>query len=145
MRVFCLYLSAALLGLVVPAQAQLAPRGAARPDLGRLDAYIEKARADWPGPGAGGGARDTLFAIAANTKAFTVAALAILVDEHKLEWHDRVAEILPYFQLYDPWVTRDIRVEDLLCHRVGLRTFSGDLLWYGTSYSREEILRRGRP
>jgi len=168
MRVFCLYLSAALLGLVLPAPAQLAPRAAVRPDLGRLDAYIEKARANWQVPGLavaivkdgktvfargygvkqlGGRERvdtDTVFAIASNTKAFTAAAVAILVDEHKLEWHDRVAEILPYFQLYDPWVTRDIRVEDLLCHRVGLRTFSGDLLWYGTSYSREEILRRAR-
>jgi CubicO group peptidase (beta-lactamase class C family) len=163
-----LFLSAALLGLVVPAQTQVTPRAAASPNLARLDAYIEKARAEWDVPGLavaivkegrvvlakgygvkqkGGRERvdgETLFAIASNTKAFTVAALAILVDERRLEWQERVQEILPYFQLYDPWVSRDMRVEDLLCHRAGLKTFSGDLLWYGTSYSREEILRRAR-
>jgi len=161
-----LYLSALLAGLVL--EAQTAPRAVSKPDLGRIDGYIEKARAEWQVPGLavaivkdgrvvlargygvkqlGGRERvdtDTLFAIASNTKAFTVAALAILVDEHRLDWRERVADILPYFQLYDPWVTHEMRVEDLLCHRAGLKTFSGDLLWYGTPYSREEILRRAR-
>jgi CubicO group peptidase (beta-lactamase class C family) len=86
----------------------------------------------------------TLFAIASNTKAFTAAALAILVDGGKLDWDDRVVEHLPYFQLYDPWVTQEMRVRDLLSHRSGLGTFSGDLLWYGTSYSRTEVIRRAR-
>jgi CubicO group peptidase (beta-lactamase class C family) len=35
-------------------------------------------------------------------------------------------------------------VEDLLCHRSGLITFDGDLLWYGTNYTREEIIERIR-
>lgn len=86
----------------------------------------------------------TLFAIASNTKAFTAAALAILVDEGEIGWDDRVVEYLPYFQLYDPWVTQEMRIRDLLSHRSGLGTFSGDLLWYGTSYSREEVVRRAR-
>ncbi len=86
----------------------------------------------------------TMFAIASNTKAFTAAALAILVDEGKISWDDRVVEFLPYFQLYDPWVTQEMRVRDLLSHRSGLGTFSGDLLWYGTSYSSEEVVRRAR-
>jgi CubicO group peptidase (beta-lactamase class C family) len=86
----------------------------------------------------------TLFAIASNTKAFTSAAVAILVDERKVKWDDRVVTHLPYFQLYDPYVTADARVRDLMAHRSGLGTFSGDLLWYGTPYSREDVVRRAR-
>ena len=77
----------------------------------------------------------TLYAVASNTKAFTSAALAQLVDEGKLDWDDRVQEHLPWFELYNPYVTSELRVRDLLCHRSGLATFSGDLLWYGTQWS----------
>ncbi|MEM8733584.1 MAG: serine hydrolase [Planctomycetota bacterium] len=84
---------------------------------------------------------DTLFAIASNTKAFTAAALAILVDEGKLAWDDRVDGYLPWLRLKDP-MTRDLRVRDLLCHRSGLGTFSGDLVWWGTKYSPREVLER---
>ncbi len=86
----------------------------------------------------------TLFAIASNTKAFTAAALARLVDEQRIGWDGRVTEYLPYLQLYSPYVTAELRVRDVLSHRSGLGTYSGDLLWYGTSYSREEVLRRAR-
>jgi CubicO group peptidase (beta-lactamase class C family) len=86
----------------------------------------------------------TLFAIASNTKAFTAAALARLVDEGRIDWDDHVVEYLPYFQLYSPYVTQEMRVRDLLCHRSGLGTFSGDLLWYGTSYGPDEVVRRAR-
>ncbi|MET0645348.1 MAG: serine hydrolase [Pyrinomonadaceae bacterium] len=88
--------------------------------------------------------KDTLFAVASNTKAFTSAALATLVDEGKLKWDDPVTKYLPWFQLYDPYVTREMTVRDLLSHRSGLATFGGDLLWYETVYSREEIIRRVR-
>jgi len=140
----------------------------AQPDLDRLDAYIAKAREDWQVPGLaiaivkddrvlfakGYGVcemgkpdkvdENTLFAIASNTKAFTAAALAVLVDEQKLSWDDRVQKWLPYFELYDPYVSHDFRLRDLLCHRSGIRTFGGDLIWYGTPYSREEVVRRAR-
>lgn len=86
----------------------------------------------------------TLFAIASNTKAFTAASLAILVDEGTLSWDDRVQRFLPEFQLYDPYVSADMRIEDLLSHRSGLGTFSGDLIWYGTPYTREEVVGRAR-
>lgn len=85
---------------------------------------------------------NTVFAIASNSKAFTTAALAILVDENKLNWDDKVSEYLPDFQMYDPWVTSELTVRDLVTHRVGLDTFSGDLLWYETRYSPNEILKR---
>jgi CubicO group peptidase (beta-lactamase class C family) len=157
------FLIPALVGLALGAPAQ-----SSSPDFAKLDAYIEKARAEWEVPGLavavvkdgrvafakGYGVKekghservdaDTLFAIASNTKAFTSAALGVLVDEKKLKWDDRVSDILPYFQLYDPWVSHEMRVDDLLCHRSGLKTFSGDLLWYGTPYTREEVIRRAR-
>lgn len=138
------------------------------PQIVELDKYIAKARRQWQVPGLavaivkdgrvvlckgygvreqGGSApvdRRTLFAIASNSKAFTAAALAILVDEGKLRWDDRVRQHLPWFELYDPRVSDDLRVRDLLCHRSGLGTFSGDLLWYGTDYSPREILERAR-
>jgi CubicO group peptidase (beta-lactamase class C family) len=63
---------------------------------------------------------DTLFAVASNTKAFTCAALSILVEEGKLAWDDPVTKHLPEFQMYDPWVTREVTVRDLVTHRAGL-------------------------
>ena len=86
----------------------------------------------------------TLFAIASNTKAFTAAALAMLVDEGKLTWEDRVKDYLPYFELYDPYVSNAMTIRDLLCHRSGLATFSGDLIWYGSNHSREEVIKRAK-
>ena len=74
------------------------------------------------------------FAIASNSKAFTAASLAILVDEKKMSWDDKVTKYLPDFQIYDPWVTNELTIRDIVSHRVGLDTFSGDLLWYTTTY-----------
>lgn len=87
---------------------------------------------------------NTLFQIASNTKAFTAAALAILVDEGKLKWDDRVTEFIPWFQLSDPYVTGAFTVRDMLTHRSGLGLGAGDLLWMGSNYSREEVVRRIR-
>lgn len=85
---------------------------------------------------------NTVFGIASNTKAFTTASLATLVDEGKIDWDDKVVKYLPYFEMYDPYVTNDMTIRDLLCHRSGFKTFSGDLLWHSTVYSREDIIRR---
>ncbi len=87
---------------------------------------------------------NTVFAIASNSKAFTTASLAILVDEKKLAWDDKVSKYLPDFKLYDPWVTSELTIRDLVTHRVGLDTFSGDLLWYKTNFTPHEILARVR-
>jgi CubicO group peptidase (beta-lactamase class C family) len=82
---------------------------------------------------AGSGERvtpDTLFKIASNSKAMTASVLARLVDEGKLRWDDPVTRYLPDFRMYDPWVTREIQVRDLLIHNSGLREGAGDLmLW----------------
>ncbi len=88
--------------------------------------------------------KNTIFGIASCSKAFTAACIAILVDEGKLDWDDHVSDILPHIQLFDPYITRQLTVEDLLCHRSGYETFDGDLLWYGTDYSREEVVSRFR-
>ena len=136
--------------------------------LKEIDAYAEKTRADWNVPGMaigivkdnkvifakGYGVREigkpekvdenTLFAIASNSKAFTTASLAILIDEGKIKWDDKVSKYLTDFELYDPYVTSEITIRDLVSHRSGLGTFSGDLLWYETDYPTDEILRRVR-
>ena len=88
---------------------------------------------------------DTLFMTGSTGKAMTVAALATLVDAGKLGWDDHVVDRLPGFQMYDPWVTREMTVRDLLVHRSGLGLGAGDLLFvpHG-SLSRAEIVRRLR-
>src|SRR5437870_3192588 len=86
----------------------------------------------------------TLFQIGSNTKAFTTAALAILADEGKLSWDDPVTRLLPGFQLYDPYVTREFTIRDLVTHRSGLGLGAGDLLWFHSNYSRAEIAYRTR-
>ncbi|WP_199753488.1 serine hydrolase [Luteimonas cucumeris] len=87
----------------------------------------------------------TLFAIASNTKAFTAASLSILADDGKLKLDDRVIDHLPWFQMSDPYVTREMRIRDLLVHRSGLSLGAGDLLfWPATTYSTREIVERLR-
>lgn len=131
-----------------------------------FDDYVNKSIKDWEVPGVaiavvkddkiifakGYGVRElgktdavtpnTMFAIGSSSKAFTSAALAMLVDEGKVKWNDPVSKYLPSFQLFDPYVTREMMVRDLLSHRIGLER--GDRLWYATDYSRDEVLRRIR-
>ena len=88
---------------------------------------------------------DTRFGIASNSKAFTTAALAILVDEGKLAWDDLVSTHLPAFAMYDPYVSKEITVRDLVTHRAGLGLGGGDLLWWPpTTYTRDDIVGRIR-
>ena len=134
--------------------------------LDTLDQYIEKQIAYYKAPGLaiaivkdgeikyskGFGTRtinknepvdeNTLFAIGSITKSFTPIALAILVDEGKINWDDKVIEYLPYFQLYAPYVTNSFTIRDLLTHRSGLKSVSGGTLWYHSDLSREDIIKR---
>ncbi len=71
---------------------------------------------------------NTLFGIASNSKAFTSAALAILIDEKKLKWDDKVIDYIPEFRLYNPWVTEEFTIRDLLTHRSGMGLGAGDLM-----------------
>lgn len=87
----------------------------------------------------------TLFGIGSNTKAFTTASLGILVDEGKLSWDDRVVDRLPGFQMYDPYVTHEMTIRDLLTHRSGLGLGAGDLLFFPPStYTRADIIAKLR-
>ena len=72
----------------------------------------------------------TLFAIGSTTKAFTTALLAMLVDEGKLTWDTKVADVLPGFKMYDPYVSSEMTVRDLVVHRSGLGPGAGDLLFF---------------
>ncbi len=134
--------------------------------LKEIDDYANTVANTWKGPGMaiavvkddkvvlakGYGSRElgknqpvnenTLFAIASNSKAFTTASIAILVDEKKMSWDDKVTKYLPDFRVYDPWVTNELTIRDLVTHRVGLDTFSGDLLWYEADFTPDEILAR---
>lgn len=136
------------------------------PDLGAFDRYAARAARDWRVPGLaiaivkndsvvfakGYGVLDvgkpaavtehTRFAIGSTTKAMTSAALGMLVDEGKLRWDDRVIDHLPDFRLYDPYVTRELTVRDLLTHRSGLP--GTDLLWLRADLPQAEMIRRLR-
>jgi len=77
---------------------------------------------------------NTLFGIASNSKAFTTAALGILIDEKKLSWDDKVINYIPEFVLYSPYVTEEFTIRDLLTHRSGLGLGAGDLMiWPGSN------------
>jgi len=86
---------------------------------------------------------NTLFAIASNSKAFTTAALAILVDEGKLKWQDKVVDHIPEFKMYDPYVTANFNIQDLLTHRSGLGLGAGDLMFFpdGSDFSVKDVLK----
>jgi CubicO group peptidase (beta-lactamase class C family) len=88
---------------------------------------------------------DTIFPTGSTGKAFTVADLAVLVDTGKIGWDDRVTDRLPGFEMYDPWVTREITIRDLLVHRSGLGLGEGDLMFVPRSnLTRAEAVRRLR-
>lgn len=88
----------------------------------------------------------TLFGIASNSKAFTSAALGMLIDEGKLKWTDRVTDYIPGFKLYNPYVTQNFTIADLLCHRSGLGLGAGDLMMWpdGTSFTKNDIIHNLR-
>ncbi len=155
-------LALACAAMPVMASAQQAP------DLAGFDKYVAKAARDWKVPGMavaivqgdslvfakGYGVLEngkpapanehTRFAIGSTTKAMTVASLAMLVDEGKLKWDDRVIDYFPDFQLYDAYATRELTVRDLLTHRTGLP--STDLLWAfpENDYTPAEMMHRLR-
>ncbi len=158
-RSFLLVLAAFATATQVAAQK----RPAARDPLAGFDAYVTAAMKQWKVPGLaiaavrndsvimlkGYGVRtigdpspvdaQTMFAIGSASKAFTGATLEMLSDEGKLNFDNRVTDYLPWFEMYDPWVTREIRVRDLLLHRSGMSR--GDNIWYATTNSREDVIR----
>ena len=88
----------------------------------------------------------TLVGIASNSKGFTCTALAILADEGKLNWDDKVSKYIPEFQMYDPYVSQNVTVKDLVMHRAGLGLGQGDLMFFpeGGSMSVNDIVHNVR-
>jgi len=76
---------------------------------------------------------NTLFGVASNSKAFTVAALGMLIDEGKISWDDKVTDYIPEFKMYSPYVTDAFTIRDLLTHRSGLGLGAGDLMFWPDS------------
>lgn len=89
---------------------------------------------------------NTLFGIASNSKAFTTAALGMLVDEGKLKWDSKVTDFIPEFKLYNPYVTDEFTIKDLLTHRSGLGLGAGDLMIWpdSTDFTKQDIIRNLR-
>jgi CubicO group peptidase (beta-lactamase class C family) len=141
-------------------------QGNAQADLAEIENYIEKAQKEWAIPGMsvaivkdgkvfsnrgygtlkeGGKERvdeKTLFAIASNTKAFISSAIGVLQGEGKMNLNDKVQLYLPDFQLYDSYASHEATIADLLSHRLGLGTFSGDVIWYKSNFSAGEVINK---
>ncbi|MGE0567323.1 MAG: serine hydrolase [Bacteroidia bacterium] len=85
---------------------------------------------------------NTFFGVASNSKAFTTAALAMLVDEGKLNWDDKVRKYIPNFKLSTPYITEEFTVRDLVCHRSGLGLGAGDLMMWPDSnkFTKNDII-----
>ncbi|MBZ9728389.1 serine hydrolase [Salegentibacter sp. JZCK2] len=157
-----------LLGIIVlftlqplQTQAQTAP---VHFDVIEFDVYVQQAIKDWDVPGLsiavvkndsvvflkGYGEREvgkpgavdenTLFSAGSTTKAFTAAAIGMLVDEDKLKWDDPVIKHVPTFRLADPYLTANITVRDLLTHRAGLP--NTDFFWFDPETSAREMFDR---
>lgn len=133
-------------------------------DPGKVDVAVEEAMRAWGVPGLavgivwddrvvylkGFGVREvgkpepvtpeTVFPIASCTKAFTSAALAVLVDDGRLSWDDPVRKHVPYFRLADPLADSQVTLRDLVSHRTGIG--GNDLLWYRSPWDRREVIRR---
>jgi CubicO group peptidase (beta-lactamase class C family) len=156
-----------LIGIIIVtsvAQAQKIDRSKFIPDS--LDNYINRALTNWRIPGAavcvvkdgkvvmmkGYGIKElglnnkvdenTLFMIGSNTKAFTATALAMLQTQGKLSLDDKVTKYIPEFKLDNKFAGEEAIVRDLLCHRIGFRTFQGDFTFYNTDLTREQVIQK---
>ena len=149
-----------------PAHAQSANRAVDGGFDAGFDGYVAQAMRDWKVPGMaiavirndsillikGYGTRTmgktepvdahTMFAIGSSSKAFTSTLVAMMVDAGKMRWDDQATRYLPNLEMYDPYVSKELTLRDLLTHRSGLAR--GDLMWYAGAYDRDEILRRVR-
>ena len=150
---FCFFLTKA------SAQEQIIPPG--------LDGYIEKVMQAFQVPGLSVGIvkdgkiilakgygvkklgdpspvdANTLFSIASNSKAFTATAMAMLVDDGKLKWEDKVVKYLPWFKMSDEYVTTHLTLRDLFVHHSGLSAYANDVLLFPPStFTRKELLSK---
>jgi CubicO group peptidase (beta-lactamase class C family) len=135
-----------------------------KPALDGFDDFMAQVLKDWKVPGVavgvvqngkmillqGYGYRDvekqlpvtpnTLFAVGSITKSFTVTLLGMEMDEGKVDWDKPVRNYLPDFRMYDPVLSEQMLVRDLITHRSGLPRH--DMVWYSSDFTREDLLRR---
>ena len=169
-RAAALRLGLALVVLPIFSRAQVAPLVTAPLDVAAVDAAVARTLKGFDVPGMavavvkdgkvvmakGYGVSslktkapmdaNTLVGIASNTKAFTAAALGLLVDEGKLRWDDKVTDYIPEFKMYDPYVTAEFTVRDLLTHRSGLGLGAGDLMMFpdSTDFTVKDVIHNLR-
>lgn len=153
-------LCAALMLCVVAAAQKPVPKKT----INEFDAYVAKVMKEWEVPGLaivvvkdgkvllrkGYGVRElgkpgivdtqTLFSCASTTKAMTALVLGMLVDEGKMNWDDPVNKYVPELRLYEPYVTRELRVRDLLLHNTGLS--STDYFWGAADFTWQEMIQK---
>ena len=86
---------------------------------------------------------DTVFQLASLSKPIGSTLVAELVGERKISWDSKISDLDPDFEMYDPWVTREITLRDFYSHRSGLPEHAGDLL-EDLGFTRKEILYRLR-
>jgi len=135
---------------------------------GNFEEWIENSRKDWKIPGLAVGVvkdgkvvyaegfgekklkskekvdANTVFSIASVSKNITAAALAVLVDQGKIDWDDKITKHIPWFALKDPWATQELTIRDALTHRSGLGRILGNRLQFMTEKSRDEVLYQMR-
>lgn len=133
-----------------------------------LETYIERGMKEWNIPGLsiaivkdgktvfmkGFGVKETgkpgpvdentLFIIASNSKLFTGTSVAKLDYEKKLSLDDKVTKYIPWFRLYDSTSTKMVTVKDLLCHRLGTKTFQGDFTFWNSNLPKDSIIWKMR-
>lgn len=131
-----------------------------------LDTYVNRAMTNWRIPGMavcivkdgkivkmkGYGIKElglnnkvdenTLFMIGSNTKAFTATALAMLQVQGRLSLDDKVTKYLPQWKLDNQFAGQEAIIRDLLCHRIGFRTFQGDFTFYNTDLTRDQVMEK---
>ena len=129
-----------------------------------IDVYVNRAMTNWRIPGVavciikdnrivlmkGYGVKElgipekvdenTLFMIGSNTKAFTATAMAMLQEQKKLSLDDKVSKYLPWFKLENKEAGDQVIIRDLLCHRLGFKTFQGDFTFYNSNLTREQVI-----
>ncbi len=131
-----------------------------------MDTYVEAALKSWQIPGIsvciikngkvvlmkGYGVKElgsndkvdenTLFMIGSNTKAFTATSLAMLDEQKKLSLDDKVTKWIPGFKLNNKAAGEQAIIRDLLCHRIGFRTFQGDFTYWTSNLTRKEVIEK---
>jgi CubicO group peptidase (beta-lactamase class C family) len=154
--------------VLVAALATPSPVEAQGRPLDGLDEWISRGLKDWSTPGLtlavvhrdsvllakGYGVREfgrsepvdenTLFSIGSCSKAFTSATIAGLVGDGRVGWEDRAIDHLPWFRLWDPWVTEHVTVRDLMAHRVGADLTIENPIWPFATSMKDLVLRGGR-